>query len=520
MVDFIRKPSGWSPLWRWALVSAAMLWTLPAPAAAQQQGACTAAGATAEEGWELYRSGEVEAAARAFDDALETCPGHLGALTGRGYVTLRRDDAEEAARTFDAVLAQDAVLVDALVGAGLAKSRLGELAEAEGHFRAATTLAPDSRDAALGLARVIAWQGKTREAEGLYRSLAARWPDAAEAHLGLARALEAQGRSRAASRALEDARRSAPQAPEVQAFSDDMARSRRPSVSSSFVYESDSDRNRVRSTVIRATWHPRAAVEVRGDVYLRESKVDRQFFLVRRAAGLRVGVATTLDAGWQLRAGVGGSDTNVSGSGQLGAVDASVATPRNRPVVGVLAFARSPLDATSVLIERGVQVTALTLEAHTNRAAFGDGRLSLSYAGYEGIGSNRRWYSNLHVLARPSGRVRVGLDATVLGFRSDLNEGYFDPSFYVLALVPVQGRISWKERWGLALTVSPGIEHIGEGAGRRGALRGEGELSYRVPGGPSLSVGGIYATTGAQALWADEFSYRYFATSLGLSWQF
>ncbi|NNM35357.1 MAG: tetratricopeptide repeat protein [Gemmatimonadetes bacterium] len=520
MIDRALRRSGSGALMGGLVALATLLGSMPTQASGQTQASCAMAGAAAEDGWRLYRTGDIQAAGRQFNRALAACPRHLGALTGRGYVALRQGEVDEASRVFGSVLSADPAHVDALLGAGLAQSRLGRLAEAEEHFRAATVEAPDSPDAALGLARMAAWQGRHHEAERLYRSYTGRWPESTEAHLGLARALEAQGRSRAAHRALEEARRSAPQAPEVQAFADDMARSRRPSFRTSFVYESDSDRNRVRSTVVRAAWRPRAGIEVRWDAYLRESKVDRQFFLVRRAAGLRVGVATTLDAGWQLRAGVGGSDTNVTGSGRLGSFDASLATPGRRPVVAVLAFNRSPLDATSVLIERGVQVTSVTLEAQTNRASFGDGRLSLSWAGYEGIGSNRRWYSNLRVLARPSGPVRIGVDATVLGFSRNLNEGYFDPSSYVLALVPIQGRVSWNERWGLGLTVSPGIEHIGGGAGRRGALRGEGELSYSFPGGPSVSLGGIYATTGAQALWADEFGYRYFATSVGLSWQF
>ena len=233
-----------------------------------------------------------------------------------------------------------------------------------------------------------------------------------------------------------------------------------------------------------------------------------------------MGVATTLDTGWQMRAGLGGSNTNVSGAGTTAAFDASFSTPRRHPVVAVLSFSRAPLDATSVLIERGVEVSSVTLVADAPRASFGDVRLSVSYAGYEGIGSNQRWYSNLRLLASPKGPVRVGLDVTLLGFSDDLNEGYFDPPFYGLAVVPVEGRISWRERWSLHATVSPGVEHIGGGAGQRGALKGEGELSYSIPGGPRIAVGGVYATTGAQALWADEFSYRYVATTVGLNWQF
>ncbi|MDH3223904.1 MAG: tetratricopeptide repeat protein [Gemmatimonadota bacterium] len=488
-------------------------------ASAQTADPCGRAGEMSEAGWALYRGGDLVGADRIFSDVLGFCPSHPGALVGSGYIALRAGDARNAEALFTSVVDADPDHVDALIGVGLARSRLGRLGSAEQALRKAHDLAPESPDAHLGLARVLAWQGRPGEAETLYASAAERWPENAEAHLGLARSLENQGRARAAQRVLERALRAAPGSEQIAGVFERMAVDRRLKAGASFIYESDSDRNRIRSLVLRTTWQPYVGLEVRSDTYVRESKVDREFYYVRRATGLRLGVVGSLDPGWQFRAGIGGSENNVPGVGTLGLFDASIATPRRHVVTGVLGFSKAPLDATSVLIERGVEIEAWTGELLTNRWAAGEARLSASYSNYTGVQSNRRWHAALHFLRRPWGPLRMGLDATFLGFEDDVNEGYFDPSFYVLALVPMETRVD-RGPWSAAVTVSPGVEHIGGGAGNRGAIRTEAEVTLAVPVGLALSLGGIYTTTGAQALWADEFAYRYFATSASVRWSF
>ncbi|MEX2527895.1 MAG: tetratricopeptide repeat protein [Gemmatimonadota bacterium] len=98
-------------------------------------------------GWEAYQAGEIPTARRAFQDALDLCPRHLGAGIGMGYVELREDDVAQATQRFRMALEQAPDNIDALIGAGLAAWRQARLDDVALHFLRVEGLDPGNATA-------------------------------------------------------------------------------------------------------------------------------------------------------------------------------------------------------------------------------------------------------------------------------------------------------------------------------------------------------------------------------------
>lgn len=522
------------------------------PAAAQTVDLCSEANANVELGWNAYRDGATQRAKGLFARALKACPNHVDGLVGAGYAALRIGEPRGALTHFREALAIAPDLADAYAGEGLALNQLGQLDDAVVAFRAALSADPTHTEARLGLGRALAregefeeavvlygavrredpddpravaalatvagWQGRLVLSEALWQEAIALAPDDADSHVGLAVALRSQGRHRAALTALDRALDMVPDHAEAAEQHDAIRRGLAPRASVSGIYESDSDGNRVRTALLTAGWKPLARVELRWNGYVRESKVDRTYFRVRRAVGSRVALLGELNTGWRVRAGLGGAESNVPGHDPSGAFEFSAESPRESRLGGWVLLTRSPFDVTSPLIERGVIVRDLTLGLRADRVWAGRGGLTVSASSYAGSRPNGRtgvtgWFE------RPVGFATVGIRTNVFAFDADLNDGYFDPDRYWLAEMTVGEGLNLN-RLRAEVTLAPGMQRVGSAGAVSGTARGELRLAVSLAPEREVWFRGIYSSTGLSGLTTEAADYRYKAVSAGVSWHF
>ncbi|MGI9628611.1 MAG: tetratricopeptide repeat protein [Longimicrobiales bacterium] len=528
---------------------------LPTPLFAQGPGndaVCVEGRDALAAGWRHYEAESFDEARKSFNEAVAACPTHAGALAGAGYAELRSGSLEQALGHFQAALVGAPDMVDAQVGLGLTLNRLARPEEAAEAFQAALRVEPEHREARLGLGRALAqvgdheaalelygdlraenpedpravaalatvtgWGGDVERSEALWREAISMAPEDADNHVGLAIALRSQGQERAALTVLERALGMVPEHSGALTQIDAIRFARAPTASASGVYESDSDGNRVRTGIFTAGWRPYPQVELRWTGYVRESKVDREFYQVRRAIGSRFAVIGSLQGGWRVRGAFGGAESNVPGQDAMGAMDVSFESPREHNTGGWLVFSRAPFDVTSPLIERGVRVQDLTLGLRVNSILTGAAGLTLSKATYDGSLSNDRhgatgWFERDVLFGT------VGLRTNLFSFDADLNDGYFDPDSYWLTEVTIGDELELGQ-WRMEVDLAPGLQRVGSGGSLSGTARGEARLGFAPSVGREVWLRGVYSTTGLSGLTTEAADYRYKAVSLGLSWTF
>ena len=155
----------------------------------------------------LMRMGDDDGARAAFERVLKADPKDVIALTGLAQIAERAGRIDEAERRLSAAIAvspKDAALRLALIRL---KERAGDL---EGAFKtavAADLLLPDRRELVEAVARLALATGRPGIAEQAYRRLVAAEPDEPRHRIGLARALMARGDAAGACGALLQADR-------------------------------------------------------------------------------------------------------------------------------------------------------------------------------------------------------------------------------------------------------------------------------------------------------------------------
>lgn len=127
---------------------------LGAVAACAQEDCTAFANDLVRQGWDRYRSNDVETAEALFDRVASGCPEHIGARTGLAYTALRQERLTEARRLFEDVLAEDSLVIDALVGVGMVAWREGDQATVRTAFLKVRELEPDNGTAQQYLSRL------------------------------------------------------------------------------------------------------------------------------------------------------------------------------------------------------------------------------------------------------------------------------------------------------------------------------------------------------------------------------
>lgn len=474
--------------------------------------------------------GRYDAALADYNRILQISPGEPSVAYEQARVLSWASRFNQAAAVYDSLLVRNPNDRDALLGLGQVLSWAGRLDSAAVVYRRVLAADPANLDARRGLARTAAWSGRLAQAEEEWRNVLAVRPNDAAALVGLSQTLRWQGRD---ATALEAARRAVAAAP-----TDRDARTElewallpmRPRTAPSFVYESDSDGNRIATTAVSAGWRPAPRLEVRGEGYFRQARqedlVDEEgapLEFESRAQGAVVTARAELEPGWSLSAGAGVSTSDVDDADPTALVRVTVTPPILAGRTLTLAYTRQAVDGTALLVRRQVVGDELGFSGSMSPAqgwTLSAGAGGARFRGRVSGESNRRWNGNAALARRLSRLFTVGMAARAFGWRKDLNDGYFDPEFYGLG--ELTGRLLHDTgRWVLNAEVAPGLQQIRWDGDPSGALRATGGLAYVFGPGRQLGLSAAYADAGLQSLSPGEGSdYTYRAFSVTGSWAF
>lgn len=155
---------------------------------------------------EALARGQLDAAARQLELALEYQPTFVEALTNLGLVELRRGNLVRARQLLQRAQRIDENVAQPHNGLGLLAETLGRRADAGEHYRDALAVDPGFPDARANLARLYYEDGRYNHALEEFEKLQHGAPDRAEGYVGTAESLLALGRVRDAAVVLERAR--------------------------------------------------------------------------------------------------------------------------------------------------------------------------------------------------------------------------------------------------------------------------------------------------------------------------
>jgi tetratricopeptide (TPR) repeat protein len=149
-----------------------------------------------QRGLGFHRSGQLDSAKFAYDQALIIAPRHPDALHLRGLIALQSGDPALAVEYIRkaAQLQPKNPLFKGNLAAALMEQ--GAIAEALAAFRRAAQLKPDEAQYQMGVANCLALSGALVQAEKQLRALTQRYPQLALAWFNLANAIRDQGRAR------------------------------------------------------------------------------------------------------------------------------------------------------------------------------------------------------------------------------------------------------------------------------------------------------------------------------------
>lgn len=467
-------------------------------------------------GW----SGSLQEALSALDRALEHRPEDLIALRAHAQFARRAGRLEAAREDYGRI----AALVENPVEARLQQARFlswsDELGKAEAIYRGILQRDSSSVRALTGLARVSGWNGELARSEELWRRARRAAPGDVEVLLGLARTLRWQGRLAAARKVLERAEETAPEDPGVPQERRWLEARLSPYAAPGVAYERDTDGNRIWTSRLDAGIHVSPRVRLSFSAHWRRARTTLPSpELELESGGGDMGLAIQLEPGWEIAAGAGLVDREGAARSEIPTWRARVSSPRRTPFTATLGYRREAFDYTARMIEVGVERDEIgtTFLFRPNRAWHVRG--TVSAARYRGTRDNDRLGGSLSVDHRLSRHWSIGLGGRSFGFEQSLNDGYFDPGFYLLG----EGFLRWTVRpgdWRFQLEAAPGIEQIEAGAEIDPTVRGQGEVAFSPAPGRQIVLSGIFASTGLQSFSTADANYRYGRVDLKLRWAF
>jgi predicted O-linked N-acetylglucosamine transferase (SPINDLY family) len=139
--------------------------------------------------WRLHQAGNLNEAARLYQDVLRTNPRNFNALQLLGFVHFQRGEFEDAERIMEKAIRINPSSVDALYNRGCALQALDRLKEALQCFGKALTVKPDFVPAHVNRGNVLSRLQRYDEALVSYDKALALQPDSAEALLNRGNAL-------------------------------------------------------------------------------------------------------------------------------------------------------------------------------------------------------------------------------------------------------------------------------------------------------------------------------------------
>ena len=147
---------------------------------------------TFAEGWRAHQRGDLQAAERAYRQALDAAPDHAEAWYFLGGVYQVQGDHAEAVACLRQAVRVRPDLADLHNDLGMALKTIGRLDEAAACYQQAIQIQPDFPEAYNNLGNVLKVQGRSDEAVVVFREALRLRPDFAEAHsnLGLVHQLQ------------------------------------------------------------------------------------------------------------------------------------------------------------------------------------------------------------------------------------------------------------------------------------------------------------------------------------------
>lgn len=463
-------------------------------------------------------AGELESAIRTYDQLVEITPEDRTVRSARAR-TLGWAARFEAARVeYDSLLRSDPNDREARLGLARVLSWSNDLDSAAALYRTMLGVDRTDGDAWRGLAQALTWSGDLLGGERAWRRALAFAPDDVAAMVGLAQALRWQGRHAAALEILQRAEELDPTSRDLRTQLQWARAATAPRVGSSFVYESDSDGNRIGTLVARGAWRPVPRVEMRVEAYTRDLDQVGPAPLERTTRGGFLELWTQFEPGWSAAVGAGASDSDREGARSIGRFVAWVSSPSRYRAGGTLRYTRGALDATALLAERSVDYQEISIGLRGQPASGWNVTAGISRAAFDGTQSNKRIAGQLGLTRRVSRAWTFGVSWRSFGFERDLSDGYFDPDLYSLS--ELTGR--WERefsRWTVLLEAAPGVQTLA-GAPVSASARTRGVVSYRIAPGRELAAAAGFSTTGLQVFSSDVGTYRYRAVSFSGSWGF
>ncbi len=467
--------------------------------------------------------GDLSSSRRALDSLMERSPRHLGLLELRAQVASWDGQVDEARANYERLLE-----VAPNPSAARRSARLG-LAQALAWSRKLDSsrtiyqsiMSDDSTDlqALRGLARSTAWSGDLIDAEDMWQRAIELDPTEGESIAGLSQTLRWQGRAAEAFELMV-------QAPGAEPSDENVMQDERrelhsvlgPRARAAITRENDSDGNDMTTFQLRTGWHPHPRLAVGFDGYFRQTEF-RIGVPDRSAEGATVSLTGYLVPGWNITGAVGASGSNgITGRTFFNGF-ASVSTPRRYPVNGAVTYRRGSVDATALLIEKGVSIAELTAVASTSPSRGWALIAEISRATLSGTQDNNRTLGRFSVTREIANGWGVGGRFRAFGYEKDLTDGYFDPNFYLLVETPV----SWHhdfEAWRLVAEAAPGLQQIGSDGSLDGVIGLDGRVTYLVAPGRDVGFKVVYSRSGASTFATGDTDYRYVAVGLIATWVF
>jgi tetratricopeptide (TPR) repeat protein len=382
---------------------------------------------------------------------------------------------------------------------------------------------PRDAEALKGLGRARSWSGDLRAGERYWRSALEIEPNDAEALFGLGSTLRGQSRDAAALEYLRRAVELEPNNTDARKQLAEAEAATSPRIAPTYVYETDSDGNRIHTVSFSGGGGPRKHVQPRVDGYIRHLRGTDLGGAERdpTTSAIRLGVGLNSDAGWTANF-LAGTTGEISNDAPTTTAAITVASPRWMPFAGSLNYNRAAYDYTAALALRGVRTDQIAADAtarlNTRWHVIGNAAATR----YKGAESNQQLSGGLASTYRLA-PFTLGLAARAFTFekdRAELVEGYFNPDFYgIIELTTAFVRVTGP--WTVSVEAAPGYQQIESDGERSASFRGNGRGMYAIAPGRHIGVSATYANSGLQQLSSTTNpDYRYRAFSVFGSWAF
>jgi thioredoxin-like negative regulator of GroEL len=433
----------------------------------------------------LAWAGRFGASIEAFETTLQRFPGHRQTLLGLGLALAWANRLDSAIAIYDRLLATDSTDLEAWHGLARATAWRGDLVRAEHFWHEALARDEGNADSWIGLSQTLRWQSR---------------PDAARAALE-----HVPPGSRSTRSYVEEDRW-------IGAAID-------PRLVPTVIFEFDSDDNTITTITLRGGFRLLPRMQLGLETYLRFADWDVSWIEPRTAWGAVVTAQRLFEPGWTVGLGIGASGSNGTEASVEPALRMNIASPGRYPVGGTLTLNRSALDATALLIENSVTYADANLGLRAQPSPGWSLEAGGGFARFSGSEPNRRIAGYVAATRRIAPPLSAAARLRVFGFQKDLQDGYFDPDFYLHGELigrwqPLRGP------WHVTVEAAPGAEQVGSAGSLHAAFRVLGQIAYDLAPGRQVGFAALYSNAGLQAFATGEEGYRYFALTLSGSWVF